>query len=124
MTNSSAVCPMSLWSSVRSAGVNTSCGAVDSNRKLPPFAAGLERTELAMVLLLAGGTPWGKFKQLFEKKQFRDSTPEGHICAIALAWARAVAAGTECYRVFTGDQENSSASKRMELFCCYGKGSR
>jgi hypothetical protein len=36
-----------------------------------------------MVLLLAGGKPWVKFKQPFEKKQFRDSTPEGHICAIA-----------------------------------------
>jgi len=36
-----------------------------------------------MVLLLAGGKPWVKFKQVFEKKQLRDSTPEGHIRAIA-----------------------------------------
>jgi hypothetical protein len=37
-----------------------------------------------MVLLLAGGKPWAKFKQAFEK-QFQDSTPEGHIYAIAPA---------------------------------------
>ena len=55
-------------SELRLAGVNTSCGAGVSSRKLPPFAAGLERTELAMVLLLAGGKPLVKFKQPFEKK--------------------------------------------------------
>src|SRR6266851_590368 len=53
-TNSSAVCPISFWSSVKSAGVNTSLGCGDSRRKLPPFAAGLVRVAVAIWSLLAG----------------------------------------------------------------------
>src|SRR6202158_3448015 len=46
--NSSAVCPINFWSSVKSAGVKMSFGAADSSRKLPPLAAGLLTTEVAM----------------------------------------------------------------------------
>src|SRR5258708_13169372 len=53
-TNSSAVCPINFWSSVRSAGVNTSLGCGDSRRKLPPFAAGLVRAAVAIWSVLAG----------------------------------------------------------------------
>src|ERR1700730_4186111 len=48
VTNSSAVCPISFWSSVRSAGLNASCGNDDSSRKLPPFAAGLFKVAVAI----------------------------------------------------------------------------
>src|SRR5258708_12250973 len=50
ITNSSAVCPINFWSSVRSAGVNTSPGCGDSRRKLPPFAAGLVRVAVAILV--------------------------------------------------------------------------
>src|SRR5215813_14907627 len=47
-TNSSAVWPISFWSSLKSAGVKTSCGAGDSSRKLPPFAGVLVTTLVAI----------------------------------------------------------------------------
>jgi hypothetical protein len=60
---------MSFWSSVRSAGVKISCGAGDSNKKLPPFAAGFVRREVAMGLAPCRPEAAVRFKQLFEKFQ-------------------------------------------------------
>ncbi len=57
-TNSSAVWPISFWSSVRSAGVKTSCGRGVSRRKLPPFAAGLVMVAVAMLGSLLRCLDW------------------------------------------------------------------
>src|SRR5580704_14573227 len=52
-TNSSAVWPISFWSSVRSAGVKTSSGRGVSRRKLPPLAAGLVIVAVAIMVSLS-----------------------------------------------------------------------
>src|SRR6267142_965110 len=54
-TNSSAVWPISFWSSLKSAGVKTSPGCADSSRKLPPFAAGFVRVAVAIWVAPSGG---------------------------------------------------------------------
>ena len=71
ITNSSAVCPISFWSSVRSAGVKMSSAAGDSRRKLPPFAAGLVRTEVAMGDAPCRPSAASEFKHSFEKNAIR-----------------------------------------------------
>src|SRR5262245_35376301 len=76
-TNSSAVWPTSFWSSLKSAGVKTSCGAGDSNIKLPPFARVLVTTLVAMDT--SGGKP-ERFSCILERQV--DSTPRLPVTAI------------------------------------------